>query len=401
MPDVQFFPDVRENPPVNSREYKVVRLALLLTGMSFRQYGRYSTEWDRFQLIRLGCAIVYLLFALYISFRIVVVMLMHDESPDASGMTQLIMGVLLYLKAFVSMIFLFYWELRSRNQYAMELTLNLRPEQMFARKRNDWPKYLAWVGFALIIVLRLASRLILVVGHATDKHRGHQRQFVDYELYSAPFGRQFGSGCTIVFVLHSFLVDYTALFVFLMTSFSLRYRVLFLKCELEQLGEGGKYETTVGFYEGFRNLMLVIQNVLNHFQFYRVIELISSVGILGIAVICFTLIGHKEWYDFLLLIMEVAIQTVAIFLLIYPASAIYNTVNNVKGIIYFNTNLWKDYNQHIYELSKLYTEMAALTLQEISVWGFSMAKKKPLCVTGSFIGTLFFVLYTKVLAPSM
>ncbi|KAI6197795.1 hypothetical protein M3Y94_01267100 [Aphelenchoides besseyi] len=394
MTKVKFLESAHDNPPDNTLQYRAVRWLLLLSGLSFRRYRQYSTSWDRYQIIRAILAIVYLIIVVYILFRLLLVLVVLDNNWDESGLLIVYVLTTWYIKSFLSMIFVVYWEFRSRNQYVMELTLNLRCNRKDSNR--DWAKIVTFVGFGLIFGVRILGKMLTVVAHSTNRN---QTIFVDYLMYTAPFGRNFGSALTIAFLLHAFLIDLIVLCLYATCVYSLRYRILCLKDELEHLGTGGKSDKTVQFYDGYRSLMIIISNLFSHFQLYRLISLASSIVILALSIIGFTIIhNNKTWIDYILVVFEVFNTSVIITILVYPCSAVRNILLNIKGILYFNKNLWVPYNQHVYELTKCYIQMAELTLAQITFFGSSTVQK-PVVVTGSFIGGLLFLFYTKVLDP--
>ncbi|KAI6211162.1 hypothetical protein M3Y96_00404700 [Aphelenchoides besseyi] len=400
MTKVHFLKTAHENLPNNTIEYRVVRWLLLFSGLSFRRYHQYSTSWDRYQIIRAILALVYLIVVVYILFRLLVVVVIIDNNWDESGVVMVYILTAWYIKSFSSMIFVVYWEFRSRNQYVMELTLNLRCNRKDSKR--DWAKILTFVGLSLVFGARILGKMLTVVAHSTNNK---QTLFVDYLMYTVPFGRNFGSALTIAFVLHAFMIDLIVLCLYATCVYSLRYRILCLKDELEHLGTGGKSDKTVQFYDGYRNLMIIISNLFKHFQFYRLISLSSSIVILAVSIIGFGFIqNNKSWIDYILLILEIFNILVIITISIYPCSSVRNTLLNIKGILYFNINLWVPWtreltdNAHVFELTKCYVQMAELTLAEITFFGSSTVQK-PVVVTGSFIGSLLFLFYTKVLDP--
>ncbi|KAI6190810.1 hypothetical protein M3Y97_00158900 [Aphelenchoides bicaudatus] len=288
------------------------------------------------------------------------------------------------LQIWLSMALLFYWECREENKHVLESSLKYETmlDHFF---RTDWFTRLFLFGFCILFFVRVATFVLsLFAGlHSPDR-------IIMFEILTVPFGSGFGVVFTSAIVIHMFLVLFVVLLYYGIPGFAIRYRLLFLKQELERLGELRQdTQSTISFYTEYKSVLKNTQFVNQHFQVYRMMSVACCFGCIVVLIFMFIREGDsKRWQDFLHLSIEVVMIILIIMCLVYCPSAIKSTLGNVKYILFFNSSLWLPYDQQTYELNNLYADMAELVENSISVWGISQLARKPLVATIAAVGVI-------------
>ncbi|KAI6223399.1 hypothetical protein M3Y95_00886000 [Aphelenchoides besseyi] len=374
-------------PPVNNglvmtKKYRSMKRLLMLSGLCFRQCSD-STVKQRFQTLRL---LLSLLFISLVGYQIgtFIWFLFHLTEYDGRVSRTVVMTIW-SMKAFFSMVFLFYWELRGYNRRILERTMCYELDETKTNQSDKTTRTLL-TGF---VVVSIVTSTICSAAIMANRFGYTDVEFLLLDMLTVAYGNT-SIGPTIVLTINffAFSVFNIVLVYFVVSTASIR-----VKIGTEE--PTSSYDQLQVIYVEFRRVIRIIRETNSIFEVYTFVSLGTNIPLCVFSMLTFFMSMNSNIWDMVYSIPELSFVFIEVIGLTFTPASVRNILSRVEPMIYENSKIWLSFHEKTFEIAQLYINMAKQSDLGISIWGFAILDK-PIILTTASLTVSYFVLIVQM-----